>query len=65
MRGLHQRLFLGKHGSVGRQRAVGPSLSESTRELRLYPGNLLVISARFTDSVYDSDKLAVCLGVDL
>jgi hypothetical protein len=39
MRGLHQRLLLGKHGSVGRQRAVGLSFLESTPELWLYPGN--------------------------
>jgi hypothetical protein len=39
MRDLHKRLILGKHDSVGAQRAVGPSFSESTPELRLYPGN--------------------------
>jgi hypothetical protein len=32
--------------------------------MRLYPGNSLVISARFRDSVSGSDKLAVCLGLE-
>jgi hypothetical protein len=31
--------LLGKHGSVGRQRAIGPSILESTPEQCLYPGN--------------------------
>jgi len=65
MRGVHKRLLLGKHGSVGRQRAVGPSFLESTPELRLYPGNSLAISATFSDSVSGSDKLAMCPGVEL
>jgi hypothetical protein len=38
---------------------------ESTPELRLYPGNSLAFSANFTDSVSGSDKLAVCLGLEL
>jgi hypothetical protein len=65
MRGLHQGLLLGKHGSVGRQRAVGLSFLESTPELRLHPGNSLVSPDSFTDPVSHSDKLAMCLGVEL
>jgi hypothetical protein len=65
MCGLHQGLLLGRHGSVSGQRAVGPSLLESTPELWLNPGNSLVISASLSYAVSGSEKLAVCLGLDL
>jgi hypothetical protein len=43
---------------------VQSARTESTAELRPYPGNWLVISASFGDSVSGSDKLAMWLGLE-